>query len=269
MLTKEECDNLVRLLRAKIPMASYSAKYLSLFSIAAALVLTSCTNKVVTNSNNTNSQNTTTTTDSQNINQPDPTISPEALLEQEKDLVLTGRTVVMETNFGTLNIEMLDKAAPKTTENFIRLTHRKYFDGLTFHRIAERENFSIIQGGDPLGNGRGGESAFGQEFEDEIFIENKPGEFIAPELYADFNGRYAVYKKGYVAMANAGPNTNGSQFFIMLRDTKLPPAYTIFGKITEKDFPVLDKILEKVDPVVSTGDGRPDKEIKIIEAKLL
>lgn len=106
--------------------------------------------------------------------------------------------------------------APKTTENFIRLASKKYFDGLTFHRVEEG---FVIQGGDPKGDGTGGESAWGGQFEDEI----NP---LSP-LYQD------AYREGTVAMANSGPNTNGSQFFIMLADrTDLPKNYTIFGKVT-------------------------------------
>jgi cyclophilin family peptidyl-prolyl cis-trans isomerase len=242
--------------------------------VVAALVLTSCTGQNITNNQEiglSDIDNTREVMDSQNqnVNQADPSTPAAVLLEQEKDLVLTDRTVAMKTNFGTLNIVMLDKAAPKTTESFIRLTHRGYFDGLIFHRIVKSQGFSIIQGGDPLGNGRGGESAFGRAFEDEIYKKDKPSEFIAPQLYSNYNGSYAVYKKGYVAMANAGPNTNGSQFFVMLDDTNLPPAYTIFGKIDEADYSVLDKIVSEVSPTGPTGDGRPDKEIKIVKATLL
>lgn len=186
--------------------------------------------------------------------------------EDEKDLVLTDRTVIMETNFGTLNIKMLDKAAPKTTENFIRLTNRKYFDNLTFHRMVEAPSMKIIQGGDPQGNGTGGQSAFGQKFVDEIFDDKN--DLIAPELYPNYDGQIATYQKGYLAMANSGPDTNGSQFFIMLGDTILPPSYTIFGQIDEADFSVLDKILEEVKPDSPAGDGKPDPEIKIIKAEL-
>lgn len=192
----------------------------------------------------------------------EPTSNP-----SEDNLNFKNRTVVMETNFGTLNIIMLDKAAPKTTENFIRLTSRGYFDGIAFHRMVESPNFKIIQGGDPKGNGTGGESAWGRPFEDETHKKDNPSELVDTSLYADFDGRVTTYKKGLIAMANSGPNTNGSQFFVMLGETKLPPNYTIFGQIDSADFPVLDKILTEVDPPAS-GDGRPSKEIKIVKATL-
>lgn len=125
------------------------------------------------------------------------------------------RTAVIETNLGTIRFELLETDSPKTTENFITLAQRGAYDGVIFHRVIR--NF-MIQGGDPTGTGRGGESAWGGRFDDEIDRSS------------------AVYKNGYragiVAMANAGPNTNGSQFFIMHTDNPLPPNYTIFGKVS-------------------------------------
>ena len=129
---------------------------------------------------------------------------------------MANRTAVIQTNKGTIRVELLESDAPKTTENFITLAERGYYDGIIFHRVIK--NF-MIQGGDPTGTGRGGESAWGGRFDDEI------------------NSRSEVYQRGYkvgtVAMANAGPNTNGSQFFIMHVDYPLPPSYTIFGRVTE------------------------------------
>ncbi len=129
---------------------------------------------------------------------------------------MANRTVVIKTNKGTIRFELLETDSPKTTENFITLAQKGYYDGVIFHRVI---NGFMIQGGDPTGTGRGGESAWGGRFADEI------------------NPASAVYKRGYkagtVAMANAGPNTNGSQFFIMQADYALPPSYTIFGRTTE------------------------------------
>src|SRR5678810_1300654 len=106
---------------------------------------------------------------------------------------MANRTAVIETTKGTIRAELLEEDAPKTTENFITLAQRGYYDGIIFHRVIK--NF-MIQGGDPTGTGRGGESADGGKFNDEI------------------NSQSQVYKTGYkagtMAMANAGPNTNGS-----------------------------------------------------------
>lgn len=129
---------------------------------------------------------------------------------------MSNRVVVIETNKGTIKFELLEQDAPKTTENFRLLADKNYYDGVIFHRVIP--NF-MIQGGDPLGEGFGGESAWGGKFDDEIDRGSM--------LYA------GMYEKGTVAMANSGPNTNGSQFFIMHVDYPLPPSYTKFGRVLE------------------------------------
>jgi len=129
---------------------------------------------------------------------------------------VTNRIAVIETNKGTIKFELLEADAPKTTENFRLLAGKNYYDGVIFHRVIP--NF-MIQGGDPLGEGYGGESAWGGKFDDEIDRGSA--------LYA------GPYHKGTVAMANSGPNTNGSQFFIMHIDYPLPPSYTKFGRVIE------------------------------------
>ena len=129
---------------------------------------------------------------------------------------MANKFAVLETNKGTIKFELLEEDAPKTTENFRLLAGKDYYNDVIFHRVIK--NF-MIQGGDPLGEGYGGESAWGGKFDDEIDAQS--------ELYAGH------YEKGTVAMANSGPNTNGSQFFIMHIDYPLPPSYTKFGKVVE------------------------------------
>lgn len=129
---------------------------------------------------------------------------------------MANRTAVIETTKGTIRFELLEADSPRTTENFRLLAGKNYYDGVIFHRVIP--NF-MIQGGDPLGEGYGGESAWGGKFDDEIDRDS--------DLYA------GIYEKGTVAMANAGPNTNGSQFFIMHVDYPLPPSYTKFGRLLE------------------------------------
>lgn len=147
---------------------------------------------------------------------------------------MANRTAVIKTNQGTIRFELLEDEAPKTTENFRLLAEKGYYDGVIFHRVIKG---FMIQGGDPTGTGRGGESAWGGRFNDEI---NRSSE---------------VYKRGYkagtVAMANAGPNTNGSQFFIMHADYPLPPNYAIFGRVTDGQ--------EIVDAIATTATDRNDK----------
>src|SRR6187397_3037245 len=126
-----------------------------------------------------------------------------------------GRHAVIETDSGAIEIEFLAADAPKAVENFRLLAEHNYYDGLTFHRIVRG---FMIQGGDPAGDGTGGQSAWGEAFPDEINAQSP--------LYRD------GYRRGIVAYANSGPNTNGSQFFIMHMDYELPPNYVIFAKVT-------------------------------------
>ena len=126
-----------------------------------------------------------------------------------------GLHAVIETDKGNIELELLAADAPRAVENFRLLAEHGYYDGLTFHRIVEG---FMIQGGDPAGDGTGGESAWGGTFEDEI----------DPQSPVYRSG----YRRGIVAMANAGPDTNGSQFFIMHRDYDLPPNYVIFARVT-------------------------------------
>jgi cyclophilin family peptidyl-prolyl cis-trans isomerase len=123
-----------------------------------------------------------------------------------------------------IEIEFLPKDAPKAVENFRLLAEHGYYDGVIFHRIVRG---FMLQGGDPEGTGRGGMSAWGGKFEDEIKTDSP--------LYK------AGYKRGILAMANSGPNTNGSQFFIMHADYPLAPNYVIFAQVT-KGLEVVDAI---------------------------
>lgn len=151
-----------------------------------------------------------------------------------------GMHAVIETDKGNIELELLATDAPRAVENFRLLAEHGYYDGLTFHRVVKG---FMIQGGDPSGDGTGGESAWGGTFEDEI----------DPQLNLYRNG----YRRGIVAMANAGPNTNGSQFFIMHRDYDLSPNYVIFGRVTS-GMTVVDAIAESPTGVGSGGEmSRP------------
>jgi peptidyl-prolyl cis-trans isomerase B (cyclophilin B) len=215
------------------------------------------------------------------------------LIEKDpENLKFENSSVDMKTNFGNLKIDLKYAVAPKTVESFVRLTSRKYFDKLDFHRYVKGENFTVIQGGDPVGNGTGGASAFGDKLPDEIWkvapikaedgsglITNNP-EFIDASLYSSFNKEKGTvtYRKGLLIMANSGPNTGGSQFFITLGDTVLPAAYTTFGVIDQESFATLDKINTDVGVIEknqgtqgyesTTKDGKPDKELFIETVKI-
>ncbi len=147
-----------------------------------------------------------------------------------------GRIAAIETEKGTIEIEFFADAAPKAVENFRLLAEHGYYDGLTFHRIVRG---FMMQGGDPMGDGRGGMSAWGGTFPDEIDRGSA--------LYR------GGYKRGLVAMANRGPNTNTSQFFIMHQDYPLPPSYVIFGKVL-RGMEVVDALMNSPTRMGTDGD---------------
>ena len=144
--------------------------------------------------------------------------------------------ITLKTNKGDIVFETFSDLAPNTVDNFASLSKDGFYDGLTFHRVIEG---FMIQGGCPEGTGRGGP---GYKFDDEI----------NPEADVYQGG----YDEGIVAMANSGPNTNGSQFFIMADDYPLPPQYTIFGKVVEGQ--------EVVDIISKEDTDQMDKPIEEI-----
>jgi peptidyl-prolyl cis-trans isomerase-like 1 len=166
------------------------------------------------------------------------------IIEKENLFMSDSITVaVMKTNMGTIELELFADKTPKTVENFVGLANKGYYKGVIFHRVIK--NF-MIQGGDPTGTGRGGVSFWGGKFEDEI----------VPDL--KFDG------PGLLAMANAGPNTNGSQFFITLVPTPwLNGHHTIFGKVING----MDVVYAIGDVKTAPGD-RPLKDVVIEEVKI-
>jgi len=152
--------------------------------------------------------------------------------------------IALETSMGVITVELYYEHAPKTCKNFEELTRRGYFDTLLFHRIIP--NF-MLQTGDPTGTGRGGSSIYGEKFEDEIHPSLK------------HTGA------GILSMANSGPNTNGSQFFITLAPTPwLDGKHTIFGRVKGG----MAKV--KRLGLVRTGkEDRPVEEVRILRARVL
>ena len=148
-------------------------------------------------------------------------------------------TALIKTNMGDITVEFFTEDAPLTVNNFINLSRDGYYDSVIFHRVISG---FMIQGGDPSGTGHGEMGKYpGYNFEDEL-------------------NNQRAYKKGTLAMANAGPNTNGSQFFIMHVDYPLPYQYTIFGTVTD-GLEVVDKIAS-----VETGDGDKPVNDVVIES---
>ncbi|MEX0705501.1 MAG: peptidylprolyl isomerase [Nitriliruptoraceae bacterium] len=140
-------------------------------------------------------------------------------------------SATIHTNRGDITVDLFADEAPVTVNNFLFLAQEGFYDGVIFHRVIE--NF-MIQGGDPTGTGRGGP---GYTFRDELDASAKRG-----------------YPAGTLAMANAGPNTNGSQFFIVHRDAGLPPAYAVFGMTTEGG--------SVVDDIATTATGANDRPVE-------
>jgi len=149
--------------------------------------------------------------------------------------------VVLETNQGNIELKMMPKVAPLAVENFTTLVKNGYYNGLIFHRVIK--NF-MIQGGDPTGTGRGGESIWHKEFINEY-------------------GKNVVFDRPFLlAMANHGPNTNGSQFFITTKATPwLNGGYTIFGEVVSGQDAV-----SKIENTKTARGDRPVVEQKIIKA---
>jgi peptidylprolyl isomerase len=153
------------------------------------------------------------------------------------------KIVVLETNQGNIEIKLMPDVAPKACENFTKLIEKGYYNGLIFHRVIK--DF-MIQGGDPTGTGRGGQSAWGKPFQDEF---NKDAGFDSP---------------GILAMANSGPNTNGSQFFITTTQTPhLNMRHTIFGKVVGGY-----DVVQKIENTPVGAQDKPRTEQKIIKAYL-
>lgn len=152
-------------------------------------------------------------------------------------------TVVMETTQGNIEIALMPNIAPKATENFLKLIEKQYYDGLIFHRVIP--DF-MIQGGDPTGTGGGGQSIWEKPFKDEY------------DPSVSFDRPYLL------AMANAGPNTNGSQFFITTVATPwLTKRHTIFGEvISGKD------VVKKIESVATGENNKPLQEQKILKISL-
>jgi cyclophilin family peptidyl-prolyl cis-trans isomerase len=150
---------------------------------------------------------------------------------------------VFKTNMGSFEIELYSNKTPRTVENFTGLVEKGYYNGIIFHRVIDG---FMIQGGDPTGTGRGGQSLWGKPFKDEF----------DPSLRHD--------SPGVLSMANAGPNTNGSQFFITLAATPwLDGKHSVFGKVIQ-GFDVVAEIGK-----VQTGaNDKPAKDIIMEEVRI-
>jgi cyclophilin family peptidyl-prolyl cis-trans isomerase len=151
----------------------------------------------------------------------------------QPDLVIDAANAyraTIRTSHGDISVELFADRSPTTVNNFVFLAREGFYDGVIFHRVIKG---FMIQGGDPTGTGTGGP---GYRFRDELDAAREFG-----------------YGPGILAMANAGPNTNGSQFFLMHRDNPLPPAYAVFGRTTAG--------LEVIDAIANTPTGPNDRPV--------
>lgn len=166
-----------------------------------------------------------------------------------------GLTLV--TDRGKIGLRLAFNESPCTVRSFISLAQQKFFDDTQCHRLTTSPALSVLQCGDPTGDGTGGP---GYTFADEYPADQYPPG--APALK-----KAVIYPRGTLAMANAGPNTNGSQFFLVYRDSQLPPAYTVFGTIDATGLATLDKIAA-AGTTEGGEDGTPATEVTITSARV-
>ncbi len=160
---------------------------------------------------------------------------PDMQLDTSKDYAAS-----IETTEGTIEVDLFADGAPRTVNNFVFLARDGFYDDVIFHRVIEG---FMVQGGDPEGTGTGGP---GYRFDDELEVAEEHG-----------------YARGTLAMANAGPDTNGSQFFIMHQDNALPPNYSVFGEVTDG--------MDVVDAIATTDTDprdRPVEEVRIEQVSI-
>jgi peptidyl-prolyl cis-trans isomerase B (cyclophilin B) len=161
--------------------------------------------------------------------------------------------VVLHTNRGPIDLTLNRAEAPCTVQSFLHLVRFRFYDRTICHRLTAYPTLSVLQCGDPTGTGEGGP---GYQYKDELPTNLPP----AP---TDPTGERKVYARGVLAMANAGPDTNGSQFFLVTQDSVLRPNYTVFGSVDARGLATLDRIAAggivpfPDDPAPAPGDPAP------------
>ncbi len=169
----------------------------------------------------------------------------------------TDISVSVETSQGNIGLVLHNDDSPCTVNSFLSLAAQDYFDATTCHRLTTAPSLQVLQCGDPTGSGSGGPGyQFANEFPTDQFAPDDPA-----------SQEPMTYKRGTLAMANAGPGTNGSQFFLVYGDSVLPPQYTVFGEIDETGLQTLDKIA--ADGVAGGGqDGAPALETTLTSVRM-
>jgi peptidyl-prolyl cis-trans isomerase B (cyclophilin B) len=168
--------------------------------------------------------------------------------------------VVLRTNLGPIGLRLDRAEAPCTVQSFIHLVLHRFYDRTICHRLTAYPTLKVLQCGDPTGTGEGGP---GYQYKDELPTNLPP----AP---TDPTGAHRVYARGVLAMANAGPNTNGSQFFLVYADSALRPNYTIFGTVDAPGLSTLDRIaaggIAPAPDDPAPVDGAPALRTEIVKA---
>lgn len=161
-------------------------------------------------------------------------------------------SVSMSTDKGNIGLVLNNAEAPCTVNNFASLAQKGYFDDTVCHRLTTAASLGVLQCGDPTGTGSGGPGySFANEYPTNQYPKGDPA-----------LNKAVLYPRGSLAMANAGPDTNGSQFFLVYKDSQLPPNYTVFGTIDSTGLATLDKIAQA--GVAGDGeDGKPANEVKV------
>jgi peptidyl-prolyl cis-trans isomerase B (cyclophilin B) len=166
--------------------------------------------------------------------------------------------VELKTNQGDIPLTLKRAKAPCTVQSFLHLARHKFYDITTCHRLTSYPTLKVLQCGDPSGTGEGGP---GYKYKDELPTDLLPSP-------TDPTGARKVYPRGTLAMANAGPDTNGSQFFLVYADSALRPNYTIFGTVGEEGLATLDKIAAGGVAPPDTTDGKPALPVTVKRARL-
>ncbi|MBB6570934.1 peptidylprolyl isomerase [Kribbella sandramycini] len=171
--------------------------------------------------------------------------------------------VVVATNQGPMLLSLDRAKAPCTVQSFLHLAKSRFYDFTTCHRLTLYPTLKVLQCGDPSGTGSGGP---GYSYKDELPTD-------LPNWPDDPTGTRKVYARGTLAMANAGPNTNGSQFFLVFGDSRLRPDYTVFGSLDRLGLKVLDKVAaDGINPTAEDPapvDGPPARKTDILVARSL
>ncbi|BDT87978.1 peptidylprolyl isomerase [Nocardia cyriacigeorgica] len=168
-------------------------------------------------------------------------------------------SISVETSQGPIGLTLNNAESPCTVNSFASLAGQGFFDGTSCHRLTQGPGLEVLQCGDPTGTGMGGP---GYQFDNEYPTDQyAPGDPALQEPIA--------YKRGVIAMANAGPGTNGSQFFLVYGDSQLPPNYTIFGTVDETGLATLDKIAQAgQDESNGPGDGKPNLPVTLNSVRI-